>query len=217
MTTPGTPAEVDWYFDVVSPFAYLQAEQLAAWVPADRMKVHPVVLGALLARWETRGPAEIPAKRIQTYRSALARSQQLGIPLRFPPAHPFNPVPLLRLVVAAGQTWEAAREALRFVWRDGEDPAAPDAVQELASRLGRPDAAERSTSEDVKLALRGCTEAAGQRGVFGVPTLAVHDELFWGEDATAMARTTWELGPAWLRDREWGRVAALPVGVQRKT
>lgn len=217
MPRPSTPAPIDWYFDVVSPFAYLQAEQLAAWLPASCVKVHPVVLGALLSHWETRGPAEIPAKRVQTYRSALARARQLGIPMRFPPAHPFSPVPLLRLVIAAGQSWTAAREALRFVWRDGGDAAAPGALQQLASRLGQQDALERSTREEVKRALRSCTEAAAQRGVFGVPTLAAHGELFWGEDATAMARATWELGPAWLQEGEWGRVASLPIGVQRKT
>ena len=53
--------------------------------------------------------------------------------------------------------------------------------------------ADATRDPSVKLALRTATEAASERGVFGVPTFAVGDELFWGDDrlpdAAARART----------------------------
>lgn len=130
--------QVEWYFDAVSPFAYLQAEQLLDWMPAEKIRTIPVVLGALLGHWQTRGPAEIPLKRVQTYRSALWRAEALGLPFRFPPAHPFDPLPLLRLCIAAGGGFAAAREVLRFVWRDGRSTVEPSALDELGRRLGFP-------------------------------------------------------------------------------
>ncbi|GAP38542.1 2-hydroxychromene-2-carboxylate isomerase [Piscinibacter sakaiensis] len=208
--------DVEWFFDVVSPFAYLQLEQLAACLDPGRVRCHPVVLGVLLEHWGTRGPAEVPRKRVQTYRSALARSQATGVPLRFPPAHPFNPLPLLRLAVAAQARFDAVRQILRFVWRDGGDASDPQQWQSLARQLGLPDAAERVGSEAVKSGLRGSTAGALARGVFGVPTLVVRGEYFWGEDATEMALRTLAQGTAWLHADEWARALDLPVGVSRR-
>ena len=210
------PDAVSWYFDVISPFAYLQAEQMQDWLAATAIDVHPVVLGALLDRWETKGPAEIPLKRLQTYRSALSRAEALGIPFRFPPAHPFDPLPLLRLCIAAGGSFGAAREVLRFVWRDGYGPGDKAALEALAQRLGVQRPAEAMGSTEVKAKLRSSTQDAARQGVFGVPTLKVDGEFFWGEDATGMARRTWKQGRRWLSEGEWQRAGTLSVGVERK-
>ncbi|MGL6155395.1 MAG: 2-hydroxychromene-2-carboxylate isomerase, partial [Ralstonia mannitolilytica] len=69
---------VDWFFDVISPFAYLQLEQFDK-LPSDIVIApRPVVLGAILNHWGQKGPAVIGAKRVFTYRHALFRAQQLG-------------------------------------------------------------------------------------------------------------------------------------------
>ncbi len=92
----------DWYFDFVSPFAYLQSEQLASLGPGVAVRYRPVLFAGLLGANGQKGPAEIPAKRTFTYRYCIWRAQELGIGFRFPPEHPFNPLPLL------------ARDRLRF-------------------------------------------------------------------------------------------------------
>jgi 2-hydroxychromene-2-carboxylate isomerase len=207
--------QADWYFDVVSPFAYLQLEQLAECLPIEQLRLRPVVLGALLSHWGTKGPAEIPAKRVQTYRSAQWRAQQLGLPFRMPPAHPFNPIRLLRLALVCDAEYACVREIFRFVWRHGHDASDPAQWAALLERLGRPDAERLIDAPDIKSALREHTDAAIARGVFGVPTLDVHGELFWGEDATAMLARAWH-DPQWLRSGEWQRIATLPAGVQRR-
>ena len=205
----------DWYFDLVSPFAYLQLEQLAERVPIERVRLRPVVLGALLEHWGTRGPAEIPAKRLQTYRSAQWRAEQLGLKFQMPPAHPFNPIKLLRLALVCDAEYACVREIFRFVWCHGRDASQPAHWAELLQRLGRPDADSRIEAADIKAQLRAHTDAAIARGVFGVPTLALDGELFWGEDTTAMLARAWH-DPEWLHSGEWQRIATLPVGVQRR-
>src|SRR5581483_199016 len=96
------PTTVDWFFDVISPFAYLQLEQLDRLQAAHDIVIRPrpIVLGALLNHWGQKGPAEMAPKRVFTYRHALFRAQQLGMPFRMPPAHPFNPIKALRLTLA---------------------------------------------------------------------------------------------------------------------
>ena len=94
---------IGFYFDVISPFAYLAFEQLPQALIGCSYEVQyrPVLFAGLLKAHDTLGPAEIPAKRRFTYRFVVWRARQLGIPLKFPAGHPFNPLPLLRLAIAA--------------------------------------------------------------------------------------------------------------------
>ena len=160
---------VDWYFDFVSPFAYLQSEELGSLPPRVAVRYRPVLFAGLLGANGQKGPAEIPAKRAFTYRFCLWRAKSLGIPLRFPPEHPFNPLPLLRLAIACDSTADAVHRIFRFVWRDGRLPDLPIEWAELAGSLGVPDADARIATAEVKDELRRNTDEAIARGVFGVP------------------------------------------------
>ena len=204
----------DWYFDFVSPFSYLQCEQLPALEHSLRVRYRPVLFAALLKAHEHKGPAEIPAKRRFTYRHVVWQARTLGIPLKFPAVHPFNPLPLLRLALAADCEPDAVRRIFRFVWRDGRVGDLPIEWAELMAELSVPDAQARIASQEVKDALRRNTEEAVARGVFGVPTLVIGEELFWGADATAMAAEYAAAGCRYT-DPEMARVASLPVGAER--
>jgi 2-hydroxychromene-2-carboxylate isomerase len=205
----------DWYFDFVSPFAYLQSEQLASLGPRVSIRYRPVLFAGLLNANGQKGPAEIAAKRAFTYRFCLWRAKALGVPLRFPPEHPFNPLPLLRLAIACDSTADAVHGIFRFVWRDGRLPDLPIEWAELATMLGVQDAEAKIAAAEVKDELRSNTDQAIARGVFGVPTLAIGDELFWGADATGMAADYVAAGCR-FNDPEYARVATLPVGATRR-
>ncbi len=205
----------DWYFDFVSPFAYLQSEQLASLAPRIAIRYRPVLFAGLLGANGQKGPAEIPAKRVFTYRFCIWQARKLGIALKFPHEHPFNPLPLLRLAIACDSTADAVHRIFRFVWRDGRLPDLPIEWAELASALGVPDAETRIASPEVKAELRRNTDEAIGRGVFGVPTLAIGDAMFWGADATQMAADYVAAGCRFT-DPEYARVAELPVGAERE-
>ena len=205
----------DWYFDFVSPFAFLQSEQLAALAPRITVRYKPVLFAGLLDANGQKGPAEIPAKRAFTYRFVLWQARKLRVPLKFPPEHPFNPLPLLRLAIACDCTPEAVHRIFRFVWADGRLPDLPIEWAELAAALGLPDAYARIAAQEVKDELRRNTDEAIARGVFGVPTLAIGDAFFWGADATPMAADYVAAGCRFT-DPEYARVAKLPVGAERK-
>ena len=208
------PVVADWYFDFVSPFAYLQSEQLASLAPAITIRYKPVLFAGLLNALAHKGPAEIPAKRAFTYRYVIWQAKRLGIPLKLPHEHPFNPLPLLRLAIACDCEAEAVHRIFRFVWRDGRLPDLPIEWAELTHdlHLANPDA--RIAEPEVKSTLRAYTDEAIARGVFGVPTLDVRGELFWGADATHMAADFVAGGCRWA-DPEYGRAALMPVGATR--
>ena len=87
-------------------------------------------------------------------------------------------------------------------------------LADVARSLGIDDPAAAIARDEVKRELQANGEEAMALGVFGVPTLKVRDELFWGNDATGLA-LSYARDPATL-DAEMRRVDDLPEAVQRR-
>jgi 2-hydroxychromene-2-carboxylate isomerase len=206
---------VDFYFDPVSPFAYLLWKSLAQDHRGLALRPVPIVFGAVLDHWGQRGPAEIGPKRLHTYRYCQWLADRLGIPFRFPPAHPFRSLEAMRLIVASGATHEAVDAVFDAVFAKGLDISNVDILDSLGRQLGIDNVATAIAVPAVKEELRGNTEAAISRGVFGVPTLAVGGELFWGFDALEMA-LDYAADHSILATDEMRRLENLPVGAARK-
>lgn len=206
---------VSWVFDVISPFAYLGFHDLERLPAHVELRFVPVLLAGMLSHFGQVGPAEIPAKRRFTYRFVLWRARQRGLPMRFPPAHPFNPLAALRLVLAAGSDRRAVAMVLDAVFREGRDVADPGVIAGLARRLGVADVERALSDPALKQRLRDNTEWAISLGVFGVPTLVIGRELFWGHDAFGMA-LDYLNDRAAFEDRGMQAVETLPVGVERR-
>ena len=136
------------------------------------------MFAGLLGHWEHKGPAEIPAKRVQTYRYTHWLAKRLGVPFKTPPAHPFNPLRLLRLAIALEADRAVVEALFNYVWGTGGDVNDDAAVGKLAARFGVKDLAAAINQDEVKQTLRANTETAIARGVYGVPTFAVDQELF---------------------------------------
>ena len=90
----------DWYFDVISPFAYLQFMQLDKVTDRAELTLKPVLFAGLLNANGQKGPAEIPSKRLFTYQMVTWIAKKRGVPFKKPDAHPFNPICALRLCIA---------------------------------------------------------------------------------------------------------------------
>jgi 2-hydroxychromene-2-carboxylate isomerase len=203
-----------WYFDFISPFAYLQFEWMRREMPDLDFEPRPVLLAALLKHWGSIGPAEQPIKRLFTYRFVTWKARQLGIPMRFPPTHPFNPLPALRLAIAAGGGMDAIAAVFRHLWRDGRDGTSADALSDLAATLGVADVDSAIADVAVKSTLAASGQSALADGVFGVPTFVHDGHLFWGLDATAML-VDYLAQPGAFQDEAMRSLATLPVGIER--
>ena len=209
---------IGFYFDVISPFAYLAFEHLPQALEGCSYEVQyrPVLFAGLLGHWGQKGPAEIEPKRQWTFRHIAWLSHTLQVPMDTPAVHPFNPLPLLRLALACsapgGTPNRRVVEALmRHVWRGGADAVEPQRLRALAEAL----VPQRDPAgEDVKKELRAFSDDALKRGVFGVPTLEVDGRLFWGVDALPMVRAALQ-DDAWFRGPQWDAAAIKRPGVTR--
>lgn len=177
-------AELDFYFDVVSPYAYL------AWWRARQANLalmpRPVLLSALLAHWGNRGPAEIASKRTTMVRDVMRRAANYGAPLAWPPRHPFSTVGAARLVLAVADPARRATlvDALfAAVWVNGAAIDDANVLQACADAAGLT-ATERNwaLSSEAKAGLYAANAAATEAGVFGVPTFRDAEELLFGDD-----------------------------------
>ena len=202
---------VVWYFDFVSPYAYLGLHTLRRLPAGTDLEYRPILFAALLKHWGQKGPAEIAPKRKWTYRSCIWLARQAQVPFRMPAAHPFNPLVFLRLAIAAGNTPAAIQTIFQALWTTGLNPDLPSVIERLAGQLGVP--LERLSDARVKDELRENTERAAQSGVFGVPSLGVGEQVFWGSDAV-------EFAAAYLKnpdilDDEMQHADTIPIGASR--
>lgn len=207
--------EAKWYFDFLSPFAYLQFNRFKE-LPSDlRLTIKPVLLSVLLSRWEHKGPAEIPSKRRFVYRFLKWQASRRGIPFTLPPIHPFNPLPPLRLALLGGSSTKAVGRIFHFIYQEGRNVEGREAISELGSEMGIPDAFQRISDPDIKEALRANNEEAVAAEIFGVPSLVANGELFWGDDATDMF-LEYLKDPTLFDSDDMRYVSDLPMGLQRR-
>ena len=203
---------IAWYFDFISPFAYLQWQLLQRQTPALPLQPIPILFAGLLAHWDNKGPVEIAPKRQWTYEHCLWIAHRHGIPMRLPSQHPFNPLPLLRLCIAKQNDHAIVDRLFRFVWQEGHLPTNEGAWLALLQEL-KITTAEMETAE-VKNTLRLHGELAIAAGVFGVPTAVVNQRCFWGVDATDML-IAYVNQDAFFSSPEFKSAENLPVGLQR--
>lgn len=216
MSAPNSPTQATWYFDVISPFSYLALGEIEELASRITINWRPILFAALLEHWKHLGPAEIPPKRIHTYRLVLFEAQRRGIPFRFPPTHPFNPLKPLRLLCALDADPRAVRIVMDRIWRDGFDLSLKEHWDATCAAIGLDanSALELINAYKTKAKLRAYSDAAVSAKLFGVPTLQIGDELFWGADALPMARAYLD-DPALFKSGEMLRIATMGASVSR--
>ena len=210
-----TLKKVDWYFDFISPFAYLQFSQFKRFENDLSITIHPVVFGALLKHWGQLGPAEIVPKRIFTYRFFKWKAARLGIEYTMPPSHPFNPLPALLSCIAGNSTYEVTKEIFDIIYKQGEQPDQKEGREKLETLLNKyPSEYSELDESALKKILRTNTSRAIENGVFGVPTFVVDRQIFWGGDSSDMM-LDFIKNPELFSSEEMKRVSSMPMGLIR--
>jgi 2-hydroxychromene-2-carboxylate isomerase len=179
---------ITFYFDVGSPYAYLAAERLPVLLP-EPIHWQPVLLGGLFKLTGRSSWALGDYRRRQTGMAEIerrARTYRLP-PMRWPDPWPGDYLQAMRactFAFEAGYGRAFAMQAFRNAFQRGANLTIPGRVLEAAVQAGlERDVVQRAMEDSrVKASLRAATDDAYALGVIGVPTLAIGEELFWGDD-----------------------------------
>jgi 2-hydroxychromene-2-carboxylate isomerase len=179
---------VTFYFDLGSPYAYLAVERLDALLPGP-VRWQPVLLGALFRLTGRSSWALGDYRRRQAGMAEIERrTRSYGLPpMRWPDPWPTNYLFAMRAATVAfelGRGHEFTRQAFRNAFQRGVDLSIPGRVLQAAEQVGLARSEIEAATGDpvIKEALREATQAAYDTGVIGVPTFAIDEELFWGDD-----------------------------------
>lgn len=189
--------QVEFFFDVGSPTAYLAWTQLPALCAqaGAELVYRPMLLGAVFRATGNASPAAVPAKGRYMDADMARCARRYGVPFAMNPHFPINTLTLMRGAVGvqlrAPERLEAyLRGVFHAMWvepRDLNDPAA--AAKALAAAGFDPaEVMGWANDADVKAALRAGTDEAVARGVFGAPTMFVGAEMFFGQDRLELMR-----------------------------
>ena len=175
-----------FYYDLGSPYAWLAAERINALFPVVPVW-QPILLGGLFKRFGRDSWANGPGRE-EGMREVERRASEYGLPqMRWPDPWPGNMLIAMRAAVFAKETGRAVAfslAAFRQAFAAGRDLGDVDHVLVAAAACElHPNAILKGIeSRTVKDALRSATDEAAERGVVGVPSVVVGDEVFWGDD-----------------------------------
>jgi len=184
-----SPRTIRIFFDYISPNAYLAWNQLPKLAEKYGFQIDavPVLYAALLDASGTLGPGETPAKGRWMMKNVQRKAILLVLPMQTPAYFPFNPVLALRMSLLPLETpmrHKLIDALFAAVWCRSLHVSEPAVAERVANELGLPGAnlVAQASQPEIKAQLRSQTDDAIKRGVFGVPTMEVGDELFWGYD-----------------------------------
>ena len=189
--------DVEFFFDLGSPAAYLAFTQLPALCAREgaQLRWRPMLLGGVFQATGNHSPAAIPAKSRYMFPDFQRYAARYGVPIAPNPYFPINTLTLMRCATAVQMDaperlpqWLAP--VFQAIWVDGRnlnDPAI--AAQAIAcAGFEAPALLARASAPEVKDRLKAVTQEAIDRGVFGAPTMFVGDQMFWGQDRLDFVR-----------------------------
>ena len=183
-------ARATFYYDLGSPYAYLSAERISGLFSAAELEQpewQPVLLGGLFRTFE-RGSWALTEARAEGIAEVERRAAEQGLPpIVWPDPWPGEMLRAMRVATFAKQTGRTiafSLAAFRQQFAAGKDLTDPDNVMIAAAacELHPRALASAVKTSIVKDALREATDAAAAAGVFGVPSVRVGEEVFWGDD-----------------------------------
>lgn len=187
-------------YDLGSPYAYLAAERVnSAFAQAgvETPEWQPVLLGGLFKQFG-RSSWGMGPDRDEGMRECERRALAYGLPpIVWPEPWPSDYLYAMRVATFAkdlGKTVSFSLAAFRQAFAAGRDLSEPDNVLVAAAAAEmHPRAIQAAVGRAaIKDRLREATDAAAQRGVSGVPSIVIGEQVFWGDDqldaAVAAAR-----------------------------
>jgi len=183
--------QVEFFFDVGSPYSYLAYHQLPKIAQARGAEIvwRPILLGGVFQATGNHSPVDVPAKGKNLLVDLQRWAREYGVAMQMNPHFPINTLALMRGAVA--MQMQGADELQRYLaaifgamFEQPRNLNLPAEIGAVLQQAGFDPAAFLAAINDqaVKDKLKSDTAEAVARGVFGAPTFFVGDEMYWGQD-----------------------------------
>lgn len=171
---------IEFFFDVVSPYSYLAATQIPRLEKLATVQWRPFLIGGVFKGSSNTMPAAVPAKGQYMLKDLGRLSAYYGVPFRFPGTFPGNSLMAMRALMAAdpAQMPVLAMKLFQAYWVEDKNISDAAVVAELVGE----ELMAKTSDETIKEKLKAATEEATKRGAFGAPTFFVGDDMYFGED-----------------------------------
>lgn len=181
---------LDFFFSIASTYTYLAVNRAQDVADREGVKLNcrPFNVRAIMVEQNNRPFVGKPVKMKYMWRDLERRAQRHGIPFKSIPPYPIDPQMLANRVafVASQEGWcpEFAREAYRAWFLDGKLVGEVESIEGVLSRIGKDGKAviARADADELRAQFDAETERVKAIGIFGSPTFAYGDEIFWGDD-----------------------------------
>ncbi|MEZ5934876.1 MAG: 2-hydroxychromene-2-carboxylate isomerase [Alphaproteobacteria bacterium] len=181
--------DVTFYYDYGSPASYLAWTQLPAICARHGAGIdhRPILIGGLFKITGNRSPATVEAKGAWFFKDMARYAERYGVPFEKNPYFIINSLPLMRGAIWAaeqGRLQDYDRVMFEACWVNGRNLNDPKVIM-ATLREGGFDAdaiAAAIQTADIKQRLIEVTDEAAERGIFGLPTMLVGDEMHFGQD-----------------------------------
>lgn len=180
---------LNFYFDFLSPFSYFSWINHKKELSQHNINIvyRPVLMGRLFTQHGFPGPGEIKAKRNYELKKCFRYASKNNIPFCPPSRFPFNPMAIIRLgltQVSQEEQFKVIDMIFKEIWQKGQVLEDPELINELFSKHNfSSDIIAKSFAKEAKQELKQNIKSALDIGIFGVPSFAIDEEFFWGNDS----------------------------------
>jgi 2-hydroxychromene-2-carboxylate isomerase len=188
---------VEFFFDAGSPAAYLAWRELPriARETGAHIEWKPMLLGGVFQATNNHSPMTVPAKGSYVMDDLKRFAKRYGCALKHNPHFPINTLILMRgaagiLLREPERLQDYLSAVFPAIWVDSKNMNDPATVASVLQAAGFDPEAFMALVADaaVKDQLKGTTQEAVERGVFGAPAFFVNGTLYWGQDRLDFVR-----------------------------
>lgn len=181
--------KLEYYFSVTSPFCYIGNQRI---FDIERQYNIKWELKPYAIETSSGTPLFDPNEMRYLKKDIQLLAEYYKLPLVLPKKQPKDRLPLECFFIAndAGKGKEYIVDVTNAYWAKGKDIGEIDLLAKIAKSIGidETDFRKKSSDQNLKERLKKSTEEGNSSGVFGVPTLLIEDEIFWGQDRIDFAK-----------------------------
>ena len=183
--------EVEFYFDFISPYAYLAYKKIQS-LPNDiKIKYKPVLLGALHNLEGITAPAFIKPKLKHMISDCDLIANKNKSNFIWNSKFPINSLSVMRgyLFINAENRELYLDVMFDAYWKDNLDISNEKILKNLIEKCKINSSKFFDGIKDLKIKdeLKSITQDAHDKGIFGAPTFVVNNKIFWGQDRLEFA------------------------------